>query len=474
MTTAQAETLLDRASALLHAGRIGAARPVLAAARQALPPQPRLTALSALLDMRDGKLAAAREVLERDVSTWPQDIGLRKLRAELRMHMADMVGALHDAADCVLQAPQDASAKALLGVLLLETGQAADAVTCLLEAVAAAPDNPSFHQALAAAQEAMGEADQAAATLRAGIVAAPGHAALRHAAMLLAMRQGDFTQVVAVAEDARQRGLADACSFGLQGHALSSLGQHEEAAEAYREALKLGPDDPYVRHLVAASGMIAGAARAPDAYIRTVFNGYADRFESHLISLGYRVPGLVRAALLRHRPEVGRGQVIGPVLDLGCGTGLVGVALSDLAVQGLVGVDLSPRMLGLARAKGLYSALHTAEIGAFLAQDMALAPLIVAADVLCYFGDLAPPLAAITARLAVRGLCLFTVEEQQAGIDSPGWLLGRQGRFAHRSDYVTGCARAAGLQIRDLQRETLRQEAGAAVPGLLVVLERLQ
>ena len=90
--------------------------------------------------------------------------------------------------------------------------------------------------------------------------------------------------------------------------------------------------------------ILPSAARAPVEYLRAVFDGYADRFELHLISLGYRIPGLIRAALLRH-PAIAAGERLGPVLDLGCGTGLVAVVLSDLPIGPLVGVDVSPRML---------------------------------------------------------------------------------------------------------------------------------
>ena len=53
---------------------------------------------------------------------------------------------------------------------------------------------------------------------------------------------------------------------------------------------------------------------------------------------------------LRH-PVIAAGERLGPVLDLGCGTGLVAVVLSDLSVGPLVGVDVSSRMLAQAAAK---------------------------------------------------------------------------------------------------------------------------
>ena len=51
------------------------------------------------------------------------------------------------------------------------------------------------------------------------------------------------------------------------------------------------------------------------------------------------------------------------MLDLGCGTGLAGAAFRP-HVDWLAGVDLSPKMIEVARAKGLYDRLAVADIGA--------------------------------------------------------------------------------------------------------------
>ena len=46
------------------------------------------------------------------------------------------------------------------------------------------------------------------------------------------------------------------------------------------------------------------------------------------------------------------------ILDAGCGTGLVGVALAELGHRRIVGFDLSERMLERSAARGVYSELH--------------------------------------------------------------------------------------------------------------------
>lgn len=457
-------------------GRVHAARPLLGALRKMSPPSSELTEIEARLLLREGRVHEALAQLDAGVEQDPAASALRICRADARVQINDITGAAADAAEAVILDPRSAQAKALLGTILIEMQRPTDAIPCLLEAVAAEPGRASYLRALATAQERAGDLAGAAATMDESIRRNPGDVGLRTAAIMIAMRQRAFSQAAALAETARRDGVADACVFGLLGHALSSTGRHAEATDAYAEALKLAPEDPYVRHLVTAAGLLPQAARAPSAYLEAVFDGYAARFEAHLISLGYRVPGLIRAALLAQRPALARGETLGPALDLGCGTGLMAVVLSDLAVGPLTGVDVSEGMLREARGKGLYQTLVQADLEAFLAQDETTWPLVMAADVLCYFGVLDGVLAQVHTRMQPGGLLILTVEELQdeAG-EQPvqgGWRLGRQGRFAHRLDYVAQCAGQAGFSIRAATREALRSEGQADVPGLLFVLQR--
>jgi predicted Zn-dependent protease len=238
--TADAAALTMRIAALVDANRPAAARHLLSAVRRLVPPSPELAQLAARVALAEGRPAHALTELDAAVAQHPDHAGLRKCRADLRRQADDTDGALADAAEAVVLDRADPAAKALLGVLLLEVGRIGDALACLQDAVAADASNPGFLQGLAAAQEA----DAALATLDTAIALAPWHSDLRNAAILVAVRRRDFASACRLAEQARMAGVADACAFGLMGHALSSLGRHAEAADAYAEALKLGPDDP--------------------------------------------------------------------------------------------------------------------------------------------------------------------------------------------------------------------------------------
>jgi predicted TPR repeat methyltransferase len=468
--TVDATTLMARVEQLIDQGRPGAARPLLAAACGLAQPSSALSLLVAQLALSDGTLDCAVLELDEAVNVDPVHAGLRRCRAELRRRLGDVEGAVRDAAEAVILDRADPLAKALLGELLLLVGRTADAVACLTEAVAAMPDNIVFRETLAQTLATFGDIDAALATLLEGIRIVPGAAALRNAAILHCIRHRDNAQAANLAEQTRLDGMADANTFGMQGHALSSLGRHEAAALAYNEALKLAPGDAHIRHLAAAAQI---RSSAPEDFVRTLFDGGADRFEAHMIGLGYCIPGLIR----RHVMEFAALANTGPVLDLGCGTGFIALALSDLPLGPLTGIDVSPRMLEQARAKGLYSSLREARLPAALNDDTTSWRLILAADVLCYFGALDEMLRTVFGHLRPGGRFIFSLEEllpnQDGAIPGNGdWAPGRLGRHAHSARYLAATAAAHGYRCLTLDHAVLRYEAGGPLAGLLVVLER--
>jgi predicted TPR repeat methyltransferase len=151
------------------------------------------------------------------------------------------------------------------------------------------------------------------------------------------------------------------------------------------------------------------------------------------------------------------------VLDLGCGTGLMGAAIRDLARE-LEGVDLSPAMVATANTKGLYDRLVVGDLVDFLAAEAESFDLMIAADVFVYMDDLRPVLAAVAPRLA--GLLAFTIETHGGN----HVILRESLRFAHGEAHVRAATTAAGLEIALLEPASTRTEKGLPVAGLLAVL----
>lgn len=249
------------------------------------------------------------------------------------------------------------------------------------------------------------------------------------------------------------------------GEIERARGEDLPAAAAFREALRLDPEDSQgaLLHLARLGAAPQGDAMRA-AYVAALFDDYAPRFDTALVDrLGYRGPALIMAALDAVRPMFRAVRA----LDLGCGTGLMAEPLRS-RVDHLSGVDLSSGMIGQARRRGLYDHLAVGEVLAVLqASPPGRYDLIVAADVFVYMADLAPVITAAARTLAAGGLLAFSVQAADAG-----WHLGDDMRYAHGRDHLEMAAQAAGLALVACDHASTRQDRGQAVPGMIAVLER--
>jgi predicted TPR repeat methyltransferase len=270
-------------------------------------------------------------------------------------------------------------------------------------------------------------------------------------------------------------------------HLADNLGA---AAQLYQRALAVNPSSASAQHgLAAISG--GGGDVAPAEYVRDMFNGYALTFDESLKSLRYQSPELLRSAvdglLSVAAPEdawAARGRSKGwRVLDGGCGTGLCGPLFRNVSAE-LAGVDLSENMVALARKRNVYDELVVGELVQAIEAwgQTEGGDVVLAADVLVYFGNLEPFLTA--AARAVRrqnGLIAFTTEMLEEG--SPGgecaqggvgWKLTSSGRYAHCRRYAARVAEATGLlQTIRVDDITPRWNRGKPVAGVLYLMRAL-
>jgi predicted TPR repeat methyltransferase len=249
-------------------------------------------------------------------------------------------------------------------------------------------------------------------------------------------------------------GLAEACE---------AAGDVAGAREAFGQVLAVDAEDRLGAslHLARLSGETPIAP--PAAYVRDLFDAYSRDFEVSLVEkLGYDGPDI----LIRQIEELAPGRRFARALDLGCGTGLMGMRLRD-RVGHLEGVDLSSEMVALAAAKGLYDALRCGEALADLTGDASPLDLVTAADVFCYLGDLRPVLTAARARVAKGGFLAFSVE---LGAQA-GFRLLDSCRFSHHRDYLATVLKETGWTARSEVETMLRMDRGIALPGLFVVAD---
>lgn len=236
------------------------------------------------------------------------------------------------------------------------------------------------------------------------------------------------------------------------------------AVAAWEQARALDPSDPL------GAGVRIDLTRAvplsdtmPPAFVRTLYDAYAPQFETALVgALGYRGPAMLLDAVVDRGP-------FGRVMDLGCGTGLMGMAIRPYATW-LQGCDLSPGMLQRATEKQVYDLLQEQDIACLTVPDTPY-DLILAADVFIYLGALEQVIGWAAASLAPAGLLAFTVE---ALADEAGDLcLQPSCRYAHSAGYVVRLLAEAGFAVT-VNPATLRQDRGEPVASLIVTASRRQ
>ncbi|RDL51478.1 Ubiquinone biosynthesis O-methyltransferase [Ensifer sp. M14] len=261
-----------------------------------------------------------------------------------------------------------------------------------------------------------------------------------------------------------EEALAEAYNRALS---LEKSGNFDAAADAYAEVLALDPEDhggASVR--LASMGRGETPVKAPDAYVATLFDQHADVFDNVLVEqLGYCVPLLVRQRL--------QALELGPfnrVLDLGCGTGLTGGALRDMA-EDITGIDLSENMVEIAHEKDLYETLYVAEAVDFLDDnDDEPFDLIVATDVLPYMGALEALFFGAVDNLLPGGLFVFSSETLSAEtFAGRPFMVGPHQRFAHAETYLRERLTATGFEVIEVGDITVRMEEGEPIAGHLVI-----
>lgn len=249
------------------------------------------------------------------------------------------------------------------------------------------------------------------------------------------------------------------------GELQEAAGAFDQAAQAWTMACKLEPADRLGAGLkLQLIGKAPATAAPPSAFVETLFDHYAGTFDEALVNrLGYLLPAVLNQAIQAARPGCFRLAI-----DLGCGTGLMGQKLRPIAER-LEGYDISARMLGKARAKGIYDHLAKADL-----QDLAYAgpkaDLVVAADVFIYVGALEGVMKTVAAMLAEDGLFAFSVETLVA--EPPGrigFALQPSRRYAHSEAYVRRLLAAGGLSVLSIAPTVIRQDRRLPVDGLVVV-----
>lgn len=367
-------------------------------------------------------------------------------------------------------APDYLDAHNNMGNIYLETDRPAEAEACYRKVISLDDTNAGAYNNLGSVLRALGRPEEARRAYERAIALAPEFAAPHMNMGHLMKRQGRLAEAAAHYAHCILLDPEHAAIKRHLGVALTCLGRLEEAADVFSQWLESEPDNPEARHLLAACSGRQVPQRAPDDYVREVFNDFAATFEERLAILDYRAPQLLADAV---RQACGPAAGTLTILDAGCGTGLCGPYLRPYARR-LVGVDLAPGMLKRAVTSGAYDSLREAELTAYLDSHPEHFDLVVSADTLCYFGDLSAALSAAQRSLTRQGHLIFSLEfdSEEATEDMIGYRIEPHGRYCHQEAYALKIIAEAGLVLAELQHETLRMEMGRPVAGMVITARK--
>ena len=236
-----------------------------------------------------------------------------------------------------------------------------------------------------------------------------------------------------------------------------------KAETLYKRLLQLNPQHTAAKHMLNALCGIT-PDNAPLEYIESVFDGYAENFEKSLLNeLKYQTPTKLWQLFTEYFPRLQDCRC----LDLGCGTGLAGESFKPVCST-LTGLDISDKILAVAREKNLYQHLVKDDILSFLGETEEHFDLLLAADVFTYMGDLEPLFKACYQKSTAGAVLCFSVEES----DLEPFNLKETGRFGHSSDYIEKKCTACGWKLCVSKQSKLRQDKGQWIHGYLYIFQK--
>lgn len=483
-------------AALAHhqAGRLPQANAIYQQILKSAPTDPDALHFSGLIAHQTGKNEIAIGLISKALSFRPD---YADAHYNLGIVLKDQ-GKLDEAAACYRRAltfdPGHADAHNNLGNALKDQGRLDEAIASYRRALALDPNHADTHNNMGNIFLEQGRLDDAIASYRKALALNPGHADTHNNIGNIFLEQGKLDDAIASYRKALALNPDYSDAHCNLGNALKKQGKLDEAVTSYRRALASKPDHAGARvnqgnalqdqgrpgqknesaeHLIAALTAKA-TERAPSRYIENLFDGCANKFDMHLVrNLEYKMPSEL-AALLKQAVEFPAGKW--DALDLGCGTGLVGLEIAP-CVRQLVGVDLSTKMLARAQARNVYHRLvHSDLLPMMRGEGTSSYDVIIAADVFVYLGALDEIVFEAKRLLRAGGFFMFSVEALEApqsdaaGLESgPDYRLNQSGRYAHSAGYLEKLSSANGFSPLSMVSTPVRLENGSPIPAWAVV-----
>jgi predicted TPR repeat methyltransferase len=427
------------------------------------PLVPRLQKIQHLI--QTGKLTEAAERLNAAMKATPADARVYLMGSRLAEAAGNAKGAEEGARKAVEQAPEWPVAVTELALLLARQNKLREAIDYAEQAVRLDGNDPQLMARVTDIAHRAQHFELALKWLRRSAELVPGDANVQlHMARDL-RHLGRHDEAMAIYDKLFE--MAPDNAMVLMGRAQTALaaGNRDLARKDLETLLEQMPDNEEVKfYLERARGNTP--ARQPATIIRSLYDGFASLYDQHVVAgLKYKLPREVARMIV----ERYAGHAYN-VLDLGCGTGLLGACLGRIPGS-LVGVELSPPMIEQAARHNVYDKFHNVDLlDALEATPESLYDVIAALDVFIYAGDMTAAIPNAFRILRSGGHFMFSCEE--ATEDEANLVLRPTQRYAHKASHVEALCRAAGFETVTLERLPLRYEGNAPIQGFLLTAKK--
>ncbi len=265
------------------------------------------------------------------------------------------------------------------------------------------------------------------------------------------------------------RSALEGLAYLYQTLGMSAQAQQYRKKLRYAEAKALGLNEDSqnaaAEFLLARTGDAPQPDKMPAALIAAYFDKYAHQYDSLLQGpLEYQGHKLIKEQVAEVCKTLAKQL---NVLDLGCGTGLVGESIFEFTTT-IHGIDLSEKMLDFARERNVYDQLFTEDYLIAIKAMKEVYDLVTASDVLNYQGDLEETFYRVNEILEQGGEFMFTIELGKA----KDFMLRNNGRYQHSDEYIQKLAHQNNYTIIYDEDIELRKEQGNFIDAKLYRLKK--
>ena len=392
--------------------------------------------------------------------------------------------------------PQDSEAQNNLCVILKKLGRINEAEASLRQAIKVKPDNAVNHFNLGVILQDLRKLKKAEASYRQAITLRPDYIKAHYNLGNVLKEIGNLDESEKSYRQAIKLKPDYAKAYNNLGNVLEYLSRLNEAEVSYRKAITLKPDyadfyanlgsilkdqDKFLeaklnykkaielngdskkfKHIFdALTGKTTNFA--PREYVEGLFDNYAINFENSLINkLKYKIPNKITEIFIAKNSN---NQSIS-VLDLGCGTGLIGDQIKNYC-SNLEGIDLSKSMLEIANAKNIYDKLKHKDIIEYLSTEVLDFNYFISTDVFVYIGNLSEIFRLIKSRNKSKGKLIFSTEHSY----KDNFVLEKSGRYSHSKKYIDTLCQEFDYTLSHFETINLRKNKDKFIIGGLYFLD---